>query len=122
MSPRQIDALTVWIERYASGQIAAPTTSSPARAPSSAPAAPEDYFRKAPEKIDFVSRINGNFDGWSGSTRFTLENGQVWEQRRGNRWKVSLVNTEVHIKKNFMGAFEMEVLSEGRSIGVRRIK
>lgn len=134
LSPRQIDALNAWIDRYAAGQIVAPatanpsvttvspTTSSPARAPSVAPTAPDDNFRKAPEKVDFVSRISGNFEGWSGSTRFTLENGQVWEQRRGNRWKVSLVNPEVRITQNFMGAFEMEVLAEGRSIGVRRIK
>lgn len=135
LSPRQIDALNSWIEHYATGQIATPAiappptvtavnpaTSSPAQAPSAAPTAPVDDFRKAPEKVDFVSRIAGNFEGWAGRTRFTLENGQVWEQRRGNRWKVSLVNPEVHIKQNFMGTFEMEVLSEGRSIGVRRIK
>lgn len=145
LTPRQIEALNAWIERYAAGQITAPsiavpsiaapsisapstvtavnpTTNSPAQAPSVAPAAPVDTFKKAPDKIDFISRINGNFEGWSGRTRFTLENGQVWEQRRGGRWKVSLVNPEVHIKQNFMGAFEMEVLSEGRSIGVRRIK
>lgn len=25
-------------------------------------------------------RIDGNFEGWSGNTRFRFTNGQVWEQ------------------------------------------
>ena len=143
LSASQIEALNAWIERYTNGTSAAavtapvttsaaavvPATPATAAAVNPAPvtavpltAAPEDNFRQASEKIDFVSRIAGKFEGWSGRTRFTLENGQVWEQRRGNRWKISLDSPEVRIRQNFMRAFEMEVLSEGRSIGVRRIR
>jgi len=140
LSPQQFDALNAWIERYTSG---ATTPTDPAPQVSSAPVpapvieespasfraaevapapAPTDNFGRAPEKIDLVSRIAGNFEGWSGNTQFILENGQVWQQRRGGRWKISLENPEVRIRENFMGAFEMEVLSEERSIGVRRIR
>jgi hypothetical protein len=37
-----------------------------------------------------TSRIVGEFSGWSGKTRFVLENGQVFEQRRPGRWKITL--------------------------------
>lgn len=140
LNPQQVDALNAWIERYTSGAIA-PTDPAPqvSSAPASAPVvedspvsfraaevapapAPADNFGRAPEKIDLVSRIAGRFEGWSGDTQFILENGQVWEQRRGGRWKVSLDSPEVRIRENFMGAFEMEVVSEERSIGVRRIR
>lgn len=133
LTPQQIEALNAWIARYAAGRVSpqppvprintAPVAPAvPAVSTATTSQAPTDDFRKPPEKIDFVSRIDGKFEGWSGRTRFTLENGQVWEQRRGNRWKISLDSPEVHIRENFMGAFEMEVLSEGRSIGVRRIR
>ncbi len=138
LTPQQLEALNAWIARYATGAVqeavaSAPTNPTPAPAPAPAvatnavagntvAAAPTDDFGTPAEKIDFVSRIDGEFAGWSGHTLFTLENGQVWEQRRGSRWKVSLDRPEVRIYENFMGAFEMEVLSAGRSIGVRRIR
>lgn len=128
LSPKQLEVLNDWIERYTSGVITPPIAAPRAATTPSAPVSttdtspPTDNFGKAPDKIDFVSHIVGDFEGWSGNTRFTLENGQVWEQRRGGRWKISLDNPEVHIRENFMGAFEMEVLSEGRSIGVRRVR
>ena len=135
LSAQQLDALNAWIERYTTGTVQesavsarnSPSTSQSPATPvtqtsNTAQPAPADNFRKPPEQIDYVSRIDGAFEGWSGRTRFTLENGQVWEQRRGNRWKISLDRPEVRIHQNFMGAFEMEVLSEGRSIGVRRIR
>jgi hypothetical protein len=85
-------------------------------------ASPDDGFRQAPEKVTINSRIAGEFNGWTGRTRFQLDNGQIWEQRRGRRWKITLDNPEVRITQNFMGAYEMEVVSESRSIGVRRLR
>lgn len=79
-------------------------------------------WRQRREKVDFESKIVGNFTGWEGATLFRLENGQVWQQRRGRRWKVNLQDPAVRIYQNFMGAYEMEVLSEGRSIGVKRLR
>ena len=73
------------------------------------------------EKQGMTTRIVGQFNGWSGRTRFVLENGQVFEQRRPGRWKIALENPEVHVSQNFMGVYELEVVSEGRSIGVRRV-
>jgi hypothetical protein len=81
-----------------------------------------DDFRQPRERIEISSRIAGEFNGWTGRTRFTLENGQVWEQRRGRRWKITLDSPEVRITQTFLGAYEMEIVSESRKIGVRRIR
>jgi len=67
------------------------------------------------------SRISGEFTGWTGDTVFRLENGQVWQQRYGKKWKTRLNNPQVVITRNFLGSFEMKVIDADRSIGVRRI-
>jgi hypothetical protein len=72
--------------------------------------------------VDSESGIEGKFSSWDDRTQFNLENGQVWVQRRSSRWKTQLQNPEVRIYQNFLGAFEMEVIEEGRSIGVRRVR
>ena len=73
-------------------------------------------------KEGIKSRITGDFTGWSGKTLFKLENGQIWKQRYGRTWKTKLSNPEVIIRKGGFGAYEMEVVSESRSIGVKRVK
>ena len=107
LSRQQIEALNTWLIRYTANE------------------APVLQVENE-EVIEIVrqgmtSRIVGEFSGWSGKTRFVLENGQVFEQRRRGRWKTTLDNPEVHIRQNLMGAYEMEVVSEGKSIGVRRL-
>ncbi len=107
LSRRELEALNNWLIRYTANE---------------APALQAENE----EVIDLVkqgmtSRIVGEFNGWSGKTRFFLENGQVFEQRRPGRWKITLDSPEVLLRQNFMGAYELEVVSEGRSIGVRRI-
>ena len=73
----------------------------------------EDYF--------LVSAIDGNFEGWSGSTIFRLKNGQIWQQRLSGKWKYNKQLPNVRIKKNFFGYFVMRV-DDRKSIGVKRIK
>lgn len=68
------------------------------------------------------SRIKGEFVGWEGNTVFELENGQVWQQRRKNRFRHKAQNPEVIIKKNIFGFYEMEVVEAGRKIQVKRIR
>lgn len=129
LSPEQVAALNAWLARYESGATAPAAPAVAPRSAAAAPAAPaalpepEDDFGKPPARAeDVVSRIAGAFEGWSGRTVFTLENGQVWQQRRNGRFKSSLDNPEVRIKQTLLGAYEMEVISEGRSIGVRRLR
>lgn len=77
---------------------------------SAAPAEPPAEIR---------SRIDGDFAGWDGDTVFRLKNGQVWEQRTGGRWRHRARDPEVVITRNLLGFYRMELVDEGRSVGVR---
>ena len=107
LSPSQVEALNSWLIRYTANEAPVLQVEN------------EEVIEVV--KQGMTSRIVGQFDGWSGKTRFVLENGQVFEQRRPGRWKTSLQNPEVRVSQNFMGAYELEIVSEGRSIGVRRL-
>lgn len=107
LSPSQVEALNRWLIRYTANEAPILQVEN------------EEVIEVV--KQGMTSRIVGQFEGWSGKTRFVLENGQVFEQRRPGRWKTSLLNPEVLVTQNFMGAYELEVVAEGRSIGVRRL-
>ncbi len=127
LSETQIEALNAWLERYREGEVTAaiaevPVDTNSTDSDSVARQQPVDVYPPPRERIIINTRIDGEFNGWTGRTRFVMQNGQVWEQRRGRRWKITLDSPEVRLSQNFMGAWEMEVVSEGRSIGVRRIR
>ena len=69
----------------------------------------------------FEAEIQGRFAGWSGKTVFPLDNGQVWRQRHGGRYRHTDDDQRVRIYKNLLGMWQMKVLSNGRSVPVRRI-
>ncbi len=69
----------------------------------------------------FEADIQGRFSGWSGKTVFPLDNGQVWRQRHGGRYRHTDDDQRVRIYKNLLGMWQMKVLSTGRSVPVRRI-
>lgn len=127
LSAAQQEALSAWLIKFQLGetrprQTPAITADSAQSQPAEQPANEDDDWRRRDEKVDFVNRIAGDFSGWDGNTQFNLENGQVWVQRRSSRWKTELQNPQVRIYQTFLGAFEMEVIETGRSIGVRRVR
>ncbi len=69
----------------------------------------------------FQATIQGRFSGWSGKTVFPLDNGQVWRQRHGGRYRHTDDDQRVRIYKNLFGMWQMKVLSSRRSVPVRRI-
>ena len=74
------------------------------------------------QKVAVRRRIVGHFSGWTGKTVFRLDNGEVWKQRLGSRYAISLENPQVEIKKNLFGFYEMKILKTGRRVGVSRVK
>jgi len=72
-------------------------------------------------KEDIVANVQGAFSGWSGKTRFVLDNGQVWEQRIGGRFVYNGSDKQVSISKNFLGYYILEHVASGRTVGVKRI-
>ena len=79
--------------------------------------------QRAAETKLIRSRIDGIFEGWSGKTEFTLENGQVWRQAAGGKLVArESENPEVEIKRGFMGVYYLKVDGYNPTVKVRRIK
>ena len=74
------------------------------------------------ETDQITSRILGEFKGWSGYTKFQLENGQIWQQSSEGLLIVRMNNPTVIIKKSFFGTYNLNVESVNSTIKVRRIQ
>jgi hypothetical protein len=128
LSDAQVKALNTWFTQYLQQQgpacppvaavpgTAAPAASSAAPAMAAAPA--------AMETADSISaHIAGDFDGWRGSTRFTLDNGQVWEQVDDSIVTVKrIANPKVTIARGLFNSYYMSVSGMTDSVQVKRIK
>lgn len=80
-------------------------------------------FADGPSSRSVVSRIAGPFNGWSGSTRFTLENGQVWQQDEGGSLTgVKADSPAVTIDPAFLGSWRMRVDGYNQRVRVKRIE
>ena len=74
------------------------------------------------ETNQITSRILGEFKGWSGYTKFQLENGQIWQQSSEGLLIVRMNNPTVIIKKSFFGTYSFNVEGVNSTIKVRRIQ
>ena len=81
----------------------------------------ESENTKQPESA-FEARLTGDFTGWSGKTIFKLDNGQVWRQRSSANYRHRGSDRRVKFKKNWMGGWEMTVVSSGKTVLVRKVQ
>ncbi len=107
LSEQEISGLNQWLIRYTANEAHIVKNT-------------EEVKKKSFENLD--SKVIGLFRGWTGKTKFRLENGQVWQQRYSNKWTTKIDNPDVRITRNALGFYDMEILAKGRKIGVRRIK
>ena len=76
--------------------------------------------KDVPEAI--TARINGEFRGWDGNTVFRLDNGQVWKQRVGGKYRSrKRQDPEIVIERGRFGYY-LKLIESGRSVGVKRIR
>ena len=106
LSVEEMDAVNRWLVRYTAQDSAEMIKTSPAV--------------KETTRGDVKSRIDGEFTGWNGPTRFPLKNGQVWETRSSKRYSYSAIDPEVEITRTILGQYRMRVIDTGRAIMVRR--
>jgi hypothetical protein len=109
LSDSEREALDQWLVRYTAWQ------------------APQ--IRKSVEEVKEVEKdfelhasIKQPFKGWSDSTYFYLDNGQVWQQRNSARYYYSGEDTRITISKNALGFYVMEHLATGKKIGVKQVR
>ena len=114
LTPEELAALNAWLQRRTAGTAPAATYVPPS----------DDRigFREQVSSDGVVSRIAGEFTGWSGDTQFTLENGHVWQQAEsGSMRGVSVDSPAVTIKPAFMGSWLMKVEGFNQTLRVRRV-
>ena len=68
------------------------------------------------------SRVVGEVKNLRGGTRFTLENGQVWQQTEKTNRNYRATNPKVEIKEGFMNSYRMRLEGLNARIRVRRVK
>ena len=78
--------------------------------------------KKPASDSSFEARLTGNFTGWSGKTVFRLDDGQVWRQRSAANYRYRGTDMRVKFKKNWMGGWEMTVVSSGKTVLVSKVK
>lgn len=127
LSEDELAALNAWIQArsLAEGEVA-DTDRERAEAAEDTDKADQADRRGLPDaKNDepIKSRLTGNFDGWSGNTRFELENGMVWQQSDSGSYSVSSRSRpEVTITPGFLGSWYLQVDGMNRRVKVKRIK
>lgn len=77
------------------------------------------------EDDEIRARLVGTFNGWDGSTRFHLDNGQVWRQLKNNArpWtpREPIEAPMVTIEKTMLG-YKLQVEGVKRTVQVKRVK
>lgn len=75
------------------------------------------------DSYPMTAHIVGEFHGWSGDTRVTLDNGEVWEQIDDAMVTSGrMTNPKVTISRGLLNAFYMSVEGINDSVLVKRIK
>ena len=110
LSDEELKALNAWLVRYTAGEAAILREEIP-------------EVREARADFEILTRISGEFRGWSGETVFRLENGQRWRQRLRSRYTyVGPPNPEVTISRNWMGFYKLTVVETGKGVGVTLLR
>jgi hypothetical protein len=86
---------------------------------------PRADARPAPaeEEEAFRTHIVGEFKGWTGTTIFRLENGQIWTQTdwSAKQWVDPVVNPEVELKPEKFFGRKLYYLPKRYWMRVRRL-
>jgi len=97
--------------------------------PSSSSSVPDEtddrrgFLTDQPDREPIRTRIDGSFSGWSGNTRFELENGMVWEQIEAGRFSIGRVdNPEVVISPGLLGTWRLSLEGYSSAVRVRRVR
>lgn len=78
--------------------------------------------KQAEPTYPLESAITGSFSGWSGDSRFVLENGQTWKQRNNERYTYSGTDKRISINKNFLGYYWLTLVATGEKVPVKLVK
>lgn len=125
LSEDQMRALNTWLTGYLHSQSQVADAAPPGSAASGTNVdhslGASMLKTSAGEPDSVQSTIKGTFLGWSGSTIFTLDNGQVWQQSEPADYSTHMQNPVVIIKKMHFG-YLLTLPGNGQTVFVMRIK
>lgn len=113
LNPEQLKFLNQWIQSKGVSDMGAPIKNRDGTT---------IFYSSNSDRERIESNIVGDFNGWRGKTRVTLENGQVWEQAEGGRSGYRMSAPKVIIKPMSFGSWLMYVDGCGCDIRVTRVK
>src|SRR6267142_3268859 len=114
LSDAQLKALDAWFGKYQRGNAA--------HCPAVAAADARPAVSTAADEV-IVAHLIGNFTGWGGSTRFKLDNGQVWEQVDDATLTMgSIPHPKVTISKGTFNAHYLAVEGVSDTVSVRLVQ
>ncbi len=109
LSDSERQALDNWLVRYTAGEAQILIHSN-------------KEVQKMERSHETHSSLLPPFDGWSGNTRFRLENGQIWQQRKRGNYIYRGDDLRVAIRKNFLGFYTLTLISTDKSVQVKRVQ
>ncbi|MFA7320335.1 MAG: hypothetical protein WC000_02600 [Dokdonella sp.] len=113
LSPEQLKYLNDWIQSKGVSEIGAPIRHHDGTV---------TFYTDDESREVIESAISGEFNGWKGNTRVTLENGQIWQQSESGRGGFRMQSPNVTIKPMIMGSWLMNIDGCDCEMRVRRIK
>ncbi len=113
LSPEQLKYLNDWVQSKGVSEVGAPIRHRDGTA---------TFYADEQGRDLIESAIAGEFNGWRGKTRVTLENGQVWEQVESGSKGFRLQSPKVTVKPMSMGSWLMYVDGCNCDIRVKRVK
>lgn len=114
LTPEELKFLNGWIQAKGVTQMGAPMIKADGTAV---------FYADGGERQLIESTIVGEFRGWGGKTRVTLENGQVWEQTESGAKGMHTLNAPaVRVKPMSMGSWLMYVDGCPCDMRVKRIE
>lgn len=82
----------------------------------------EFSLKSGDDESELHATIEGDFRGWRGNTVFVLSDGSEWQQRAKGVKSLLLKNPEVRVFKNWLGFYELEIISTGDRVKVKKAR
>lgn len=70
----------------------------------------------------YSATVMGDFSGWQGKTVFRLDNGEIWRQKDTSKYRYRGSSQAVRLTQNWAGGWEMEVVSTGKRVLVKKVR
>ena len=113
LTPEQLRFLNGWIQSKGVNTLGAPIQRKDGTV---------EFYADESDRAVIESSVVGEFPGWTGRTKVTLENGQVWQQAESGSKGYSLNSPNVKIKPMSFGSWLMYVDGCSCDMRVKRIK